>query len=321
MSLNQRLLQFQDKFITKNDPPRKGPSFRTRFLSLVGFRLLTEFLFITALIYIGQFFWLQNAGFLAIWPFVGVGLSALYLRGNAALLGIGAGCFFSYHFMHFAPILAIWFSLLLAGFLWLIRSISLRLIGPVAPLANRATLGAWLFVLIPFSFIYACLLIGAQVLYHLLPAFSGLWLIAYFFGVLNGILCLTPLCLAFDPFAIKNLFQKSAWRIWLGIGLLLFLTAPLFWLPPMWAILYAIFHGFCCTLFARKTDIIATGFSWLALSTIYMTASMPGLHVFQMRFTQSTSLILLALFTGFAMVSLIIAIPKQFSKNFAYTSI
>ena len=50
-------------------------------------------------------------------------------------------------------------------------------------------------------------------------------------GILNGILCLTPLCLAFDPFTPQIYFTSLAWRWW-SLAILLIAAHLLYFALP-----------------------------------------------------------------------------------------
>lgn len=306
MSPNQRLQQFHNQVITNKSLPRKHPSYRRRFMGLVALRYSAEFLLITGLIYIGQLFWLQNAGFISVWPFMGVAVAALYLRGNAALLGIAAGIVLSFLMARLPFLVGASVAALFVLFVFSLRFVGRCWLGPIAPLAERKILIKWCLLVFIGSLITAALFL--TILHYFALMQITPWIFAAtFLGMFNGILCLAPLCLAFDPFTLSTLCRKSAYRIAaIFIGVVL-LPLPLFFIPESFALAWMVFLGLILHLIARTLGFIATAVSSLLLAISFMIASLPGLHLFQASYSIPFSLTLLTFFTALILSALILS--------------
>lgn len=296
MTIDQRLKALQTAVV-----PNISPSYyRNRYLRLVFTRRATELAVCTLLIFGGQQFFVQNHFYSALWPASGVALSALFLRGNFLILGIFLGSFASYALNSVSLLMSGLYSLLFTCCMFLIRYLSLRIIGPVTPLAHRAILVKFIVVVILLSGIHT----GA--LCQVMPPYFQ-WLQSWL-AEITGILCLTPLCLTFEPFAPQRYFTLKAWRWWLSAIILIGCYFLFYWVPAgapsLWLSLI-FFCGICA--YAKAFGQIPLGITLLGISVVYLSGQSYPYHLFHLSTTAQDSLLLLACFTFTAMISFGIA--------------
>jgi hypothetical protein len=137
-------------------------------------------------------------------------------------------------------------------------------------------------------------------------------LISTILGIFNGLLCITPLCLAFDSFTLDMLVQQKPWKIVVGISLLFLAYTTFFWISPVVALPLAFVLMAGSLVFARVFGFIPTAIAWLCISTLYNAGAISAHQLFQTRFNSTTATILLAIFTFSIIASLFVAINSPF---------
>jgi len=311
VSLEKRFKQFNTEVVAKKRYDAKSITYANAFMRLVLTRRLAEFLFSAIIIFGGHQLVLLNGFFSPIWPATGVALSAVFLRGNILLLGIFVGTFSSYVYNLYSWQISLYQALLFISFIFCCRQFSLKWIGPVTPLAKTSVLCKFIVLIILFSSIHISLMTRI-----LVQTYGGN--ISFFdwstavLGEINGILCLTPLCLVFDPFVPQRYFTRQEKKWWLSaLGLILghfiffALTSEIATLILSVILLillcaYAIHFGqipLCATLFG--------------ISVVYLTGVLPTPHLFHQNATEQTVQMIFNLFTISIITSLILATAKQ----------
>ncbi|MGE3319234.1 MAG: hypothetical protein AB7I18_08045 [Candidatus Berkiella sp.] len=261
---------------------------QSRYNRIYFTRRICEWLFSAILIFGGQEFLLKNGLYSPVWPAAGVGLSALFLRGDILVLGIFTGTFASYLFNHFPLTVSLANSLMFTLNLYLIRVVCLRFFGSIAPM--HSTRVCLQFVLVTLFF--CALHTGWQYLFY--PDLP--WLMA-FIGESNGILCLTPLCLSLEPFVVKRLFVKGSLCAWLFGGAIVLGHTLFFFLPATWAIALAaaLFVALC--LYANHFRAASTGMLLLGISVVYLSGAQDPFQLFQDHYSLNVVLWILGLFS------------------------
>lgn len=271
---------------------------QARYNRLYFTRRICEWLFSTILIFGGQQFLLENGLYSPVWPAAGVGLSALFLRGDILVLGIFTGTFASYLFNHFPITVSLANSLMFTLNLYLIRFCCLRFFGSIAPMHSTRICLQFLFITMLFCTLHT----GWQYLYY--PDLP--WLMALI-GEVNGILCLTPLCLSLEPFVVKRLFVKGSLRAWLcGIIILLGHTA-FFFMPAQFAIPFAGLLVVSLLVYATHFRAASTGMLLLAISVVYLTGTLDPFQLFQEDYSLKIVLGILGLFSAGNIVAVLLA--------------
>lgn len=192
--------QFYQALLTKKIGDCKPNFFRHHYLQIYWFRRLIETFFIAALVNNTQIYFLSIGTESAFSPASGVALAALFLRGRTALFGIFLGTLISHTTHHVSIHLALLYSACFTIYIFLIREICLRTIGPVIPLPNWRIFNLFLLI---------CAILSAIYLFLINYAFSAhINIFLRWLAELNGILYLTPLCLLFDlysPYSLPTL--------------------------------------------------------------------------------------------------------------------
>ena len=264
------------------------PALQSRFNRLYFTRRFFEWLFSAVLIFGGQEFLLKNGLYSPVWPAAGVGLSALFLRGDILVLGILTGSLTSYLFNNFPLTVSLGNSILFTANLWLIRFCCLRFFGTIAPMHSTKVCLQFICVVLFFCAIH----IGWQYLYY--PDLP--WLMG-FIGEVNGILCLTPLCLSLEPFTVKRLFVKGSLPAWFAGGAIVIGHGLFFFLPVVVAIPWAMTLLVALCLFAHHFRAAPTGMTLLATSVVYLTGALEPFQLFQTTYPLRTVLAILGIFT------------------------
>src|SRR5262249_27285736 len=113
------------------------------------------------------------------------------------------------------------------------------------------------------------LLQALALIYPFKPTFFN-WFVGWL-GQINGILCLTPLCLMFDPFTLPHYFHRHTWRWW-SSGLII-LFCHLFYLfmhnPP--AVNFALASFAVLAIYAYCFGQIPTCVLLLGISVLYLS--------------------------------------------------
>ncbi|MFI4936933.1 MAG: hypothetical protein ACHQJ6_00300 [Candidatus Berkiellales bacterium] len=310
-ALEQRIKNFTTQAVAKELVKLKHPSYASDYRRLVLSRRAIEVIFSILLIYGGQQFLIQQAFFCPIWPASGVGLCAIFIRGPFLILGVFLGSLASYLYYHLAWFFSIILSLLFAVTLFLIRECSLRWIGAVTPIATRAILLKFIFLIGVFSLFHV-------ILHHLaLEWATGLsfkWINVVWgaLGEINGILCLTPFCLIFEPFVPQRYFQLklTPWKI---IAVLIITSYLLFYFIPngFYSYILAILLLIGLGIYAKCFGQIPTCVTLLGISIVYFTAVLSPSHLFTLHSSKVEVLMLTALFTLTVISSLTIATPQK----------
>ena len=307
MTYDQRKQAFIDAVVTKNLVENQQRSFAANFRALQLIRRSVEFIISTLLVFGGLQLLLQNGFYSPLWPATGVGLSALFLRGYFILGGIFVGSLLSYLYNNFDFLHSLGQSILFTLTLFAIRFLSLRYIGPVAPLSKLSVLlkFIYLIVLICALHVFFVLLIGLEKLPTLIEWYSA-WL-----GEINGILCLTPLALVFDPFVPQRYFSKLQWRWWSMALILITLQGLYFVLPPIPSFGFSLFILMALRFYALHRGVVPTTFTLLGISVIYLGGAIAPFELFIQTKTYWHATVLLTLFTASIIMSLIISIQAR----------
>ena len=290
--------------LAKNQTGTKRFSFTTFYRRLVWRRRLVEFFLTTLIFFGGQQFVIQNHYFSPLWPAFGVAVSAVLLRGSRLLFGIGLGtsaCFWMTGMPWAANLVQ---TALFLGTVYALQRLSHKIIGSVQPLEN-------IIVLLKFLAL-SSVLIGIYA-YLLLPS----WFLGYhaWIGMLNSLLCLTCLCLVFNPFLPARYFKRTAswWKVSVG---LIVLHVGFFFLPTgTWAIAYAGILGGSLSLYAFYYGQFPLCVTLMGISVIYLDGALPQYQLFQQRFSPHESSLIISLFTVSAVISLIIGTYQQQKEN------
>jgi hypothetical protein len=312
MDLKERHEAFKKVVLTKNFSLSNPIIFKRRYQKIFLYRRATELVFGLLLIWGGQQFVLQNHFFSPLWPASGIALSALFLRGNIMLGGLFLGSFLSFYYYHFDVL----FSLILSGlfmfYIYAIRQLCLRYIGPVAPLIKQTIFWKFIALLTPLSAAYA--LIFFKILKLIEPSLTLLPIHIGFFWIAQmiGILCLTPLCLSVDPFDYQYYFSKEN-KTWWGVSLLIFSAHLLYYiLPGGWPSLFlSLFFIICMGGYAKKFGQFPTLVTFFGLSIVYLSALRAPYAIFHTQSTLAQTFYLLLLFLINILFSVSLSIAKK----------
>ncbi len=233
-----------------------------QYLKQYWFRRILETLFIAALINSSQMFSLVSGEVMALSPTTGVALSAVFMRGYTALVGIFLGLMLG-QLVHAAPFLFSFSnSIFFTFYIFILREICLQWVGATLPLPNLTIFLKFLFVCAVIAFGFVGTL---NFIFPIQATIFTQWL-----AQMNGILYLTPLCLAFDPYSPEKLFNKNQPHWWLGLIGLLILQTVLFLLPQT-------YHWFTSTTmilaivaYGYFFNIVKMGIALLCLSALYI---------------------------------------------------
>lgn len=275
---------------------RPMPELQSRFNRLYITRRLFEWLFSAVLIFGGQEFLLKNGLYSPVWPAAGVGLSALFLRGDILLLGIFTGSLASYLFNNFPFTVSLGNSILFTANLWLIRFFCLRFFGSITPMISTKICMQFMIVVIFFCALH----IGWQYLYY--PDLP--WLMG-FIGELNGILCLTPLCLSLEPFTVKRLFVRGSLKAWLAGSAIVIGHSLFFILPIKATIPWALLLLGAIYVYAHYFRAASTGMTLLGISVVYLTGALEPFQLFQPTYPLATVIAILGIFTWGTIIAIL----------------
>lgn len=264
------------------------PAMQSRFNRLYFTRRFCEWLFSAILIFGGQQFLLENGLYSPVWPAAGVGLSAIFLRGNLLLLGIFTGSLASYLLKQYPLTVSISNSLLFTINLFLIRFICIRFFGAIAPMHTSKI--ALQFILV----VIACCVLHIGWVYLFYPDLP--WLMGVL-GEVNGILCLTPLCLCLEPFTVKRLFVKGSYPAWIAGSTVVLGHALFFFIPAHVAIVWAVILIFALWLYAYRFRAASTGMTLLGISIVYLTGGLAPYQLFQRSYPLYVVIAIISLFT------------------------
>lgn len=223
----------------------------------------------------------------------GVGLSALFLRGHYALLGIALGVALRCALEKIAFPALLFQSISLPLLLYGIFLYTIRRIHPL-PFERLSTF--WHFV--------ACLLFS-HLAYNMLLAQWVTHSLAFWYllglGQINGILCVTAICLSCDPFTSARYFNKpQRWSLWCAFS---FAYAALFYLPAVPSVLLSGLLGLLMVYYARRFGAFPTAITLIIIALFYLAGQLPYPHLFQVRFSTTESILLLSLFSATLFIS------------------
>ncbi|GEM_PF-3119961 len=307
--MNENTERFTTAVLAKNILDAKRPSFLASYIRIVQARRLLELIFSMLVIFGGQQFLFQHAFFSPIWPATGVALAAIFLRGNFLLLGIFLGSFTNYWYNHFPLLMAFAQSFIWLVIVYFTRLICLQMIGPISPLPRVSILMKWFLVIFVMCGLHTVIFFA--LLFKWFP-----WSWNYFFlgwvGQINGILCLVPLSLVFEPFVPQHFFNQNnrSWRIW---GLLFILGNFLYFLIPPGAALISLSVLFSLLIcyYAFCFGQIPTCITLFGLSIIYLGSISGPLALFHPDLPLYQTYLLSILLMLASLISLIIATYSQ----------
>lgn len=269
MLQNPNYKRFTSSLVAKKIIRANSHTYRNAYSRLFWIRRLTEFFFTGLLIYAGSEFFFINQ-FAPIWAFSGVALSALYMRGHVSLIPIFISFYISFYCAGFGSFVSGWQSFLFTLIMFSIRYTGMGLIGAVIPLASLSVYVKWLLIVLFF--------VAAHIMI-MFPHASALDRYTAFLGEMNGILCLTPLCLIFTPFTPQYYFNLRRWPWIAGSLVILTLHFGFFILPTMWLSFYAVLMLLLLVAYARF-GVFPLCITILCLSVFYI-ASSEGRSLFQ----------------------------------------
>jgi hypothetical protein len=314
VSLEKRLNIFKTAVVEKNLIESAHPSYRALYHRLIFIRRAAELLISAMLVFAGQQFIIANNFFSPLWPTAGVAVAALFLRGYFPLFGIFLGLLASYSLSHIALSTSLMQSVLLVLYVYLIRLLAIRTIGPVAPIADNVVLWKFYALITTLSAVHSYLLF-AILTQSIIPAFS-LWYMGWL-GEINGILCILPFCLIFDPFVSKRYFRKSV-QLWWILALAIILCHLFYFVVPtgiptvILSLLFLVILGCYAKFFSQ----IPTCFTLLGVAIIYLSATRPHFHLFHPASSLVQDKIILTLFTVTVMLSISMATSKPSLRTF-----
>ncbi len=286
------------------------PDFQAYYNRLYITRRVAEFILSALIIFGGHQLIIINSFFSPVWPAAGVALSALFLRGNTLLAGIFAGTLTSYLYNHFSFVMGLRQSLAFTLCILLVRSLSLKWSGPISPLYSKKVL--WQFSLIAIL----CCAVHVSVMGLMFTQANDTsitwygWSVA-FLGELNGILCLAPLSLVFDPFVVLHYFNKKN-RTWQLVAAFIVLAHIFsFIIQGIPSILLTLsFFILLCT-FAYYFGLIPLCITLFGVSIVYIAGALPHAHLFHYNSSHLETFSIMLIFTMTILISLSIAIDKQ----------
>lgn len=274
MSPEERFHAFKRELEKKNLLPSEITHFSQSFRKLVITRRLSELAISILLIFGGQLFVIQNAFFCPVWVGTGVALSGVFLRGHFILLGIFLGSLASYLNNHYPLFVSFLQSGLFTLYIYSIRLCSLHFIGPVTPIPSRSVLGKFLLLIMVLT---AIDVIAIYFIFKLTTTISISWkpfFLNAFSGQLNGILCLTPLCLIFEPFIPEKYFKSSSSSWWISALFLISLQFLYFLFPQCWqSILLSLCLVLSFFVYGKIFGQFPTGMLLLGVAIVYLGAT------------------------------------------------
>jgi hypothetical protein len=311
VSLEKRLKTFQAEVVTKNLVVAKHQSYISSFRRLYLTRRAAEFIFCALIIFGGHQLIIQNGFFSALWPASGVALSALFLRGNNMLLGIFIGTLSSYLYNRYPILVSLHQTFLFTLFIFLTRQLALFWLGTVTPLANVKIFAKFSFLLGLLCAFHIFLISKVLNSIYGAPVYNFDWYIAWI-GELNGILCLTPLCLVFEPFVPEKFLNKenAAWWIF---TIVITLCHLLFFVIPsgMPSIGLAVFFLIVLCLYAKFFGQVPTCITIFCISIVYLAGVQPLSHLFHLNSSKLDVVVLLSLFSLAMIISICIGTYQQ----------
>lgn len=291
MKLNSNLEKLEDYL---NQNPKLTSDTKDcyhNYQRLFILRRVAEFLLCSVFIYVGINFLILSHFQLPLWPATGVALTMVFLRGNYPYAGILVGAigafYINCHYFWFSLFQGIGFTL----YIYLTRLTLLKIVGPIQPLNNLDVLTSFLSIITLYTIFHVFLVWELICLAGLPWPFSLEYFYVHLLAQLNGILCLTPFTLMFNPFTMKKYFSwKKQNVIWIGYMLAILSSHLLFfWIAsPIWIILLlaAIFIGIL--LFSYRFSQIPTSCLLLGMGLIYLAGITDyTAHIFNSFLTQT----------------------------------
>lgn len=306
MLLEKRLAIFKASLAEKNGIAPGQTSFRAQYARLILMRRVFEFIISTLLFYGGQQFLISNAFFSPIWLTTGAALAAIFLRGNFLLLGIFAGTLIAYSSNHLPWGISLSLSLLFIIYIYSIRKLAFVTIGAIAPLYNNAVLWKFYGLIALLSAIYSFLFFAIMGLQSTGVGFL-FWVYVGWLAQINGIICVTLICLMFDPYVMYRHFHKV--RLWSVIAVVIVICHLCYFFAPSGVptmILSAIFLAILCA-YASYFGKVATCALLLGIAIIYLGGIVAPFHLFHADSSRLQVVVILALFTLSAMLSASVA--------------
>lgn len=275
MSSLSPINQFYQALLEKKVLGIKPNFFRQRYLKIYWLRRIIETFFVAALINTTQTFSLSTGSESTLSPATGIALAALFLRGRTMLVGIFLGTFISHLIHHVPAVSSFFYGVCFTLYIFLIREICLRWVGPILPL-NKIS------IFIKFLLICAILSIGYLFLLKFIFT-PNINLLSRWLSEINGILYLVPLCFLFDPYSPETLFNKKQKKWWLSTIGLLILQLLLLFIPAKFFIMGSLFMLTGILAYAYYFPPITVGITLLCLSAFYigLNISTPVIFVLQ----------------------------------------
>lgn len=245
----------------------------SQFQRLFLLRRLAECMLCAVFIYVGINFLIMSAFTLPLWPATGVALTMVFLRGNypyaGILIGAIAAFYINCHLWTFSLLQGIGFT----AYIYALRRFLLWRVGSIQPLSSLNVLLSFLLYSAMFTCIHVLLVWGVVYLYALPWPFDMTDFYCHWLAQWNGILCLTPFTLMFNPFTPKTYFKvnlkNSAWCASMLIiifshFLFIWVEKPIFALSLLSTLLAAI------TIFSYAFGQIPTACLLLGMGLLYL---------------------------------------------------
>ncbi|MGE4350119.1 MAG: MASE1 domain-containing protein [Candidatus Berkiella sp.] len=206
-SKTEQFKQFSQYLVQHNVIAHQAKDCYKKYYKLFFLRRLAEFMLSSVFIYVGINFLILSKFNLPLWPATGAALSIAFLRGHYAYFGFLIGAMSAFY-IHSSDILFSFFQAFgFTFYIYLMRTLLLRWVGAIQPLDSSK-------VVIKFIGIVAILTLTHIIYtYMMMHIFNYKWpfdfkhIYIHWLSELNGILCLTPFTLAFDPFVSKKYFS------------------------------------------------------------------------------------------------------------------
>lgn len=244
-----------------------------KYCKLFLLRRLAEFMLSSVFIYVGINFLILSKFNLPLWPATGVALTIVFLRGHYPYLGFFIGAISAFYIHSNDIVFSLFQTFGFILYIYLMRTLLLRWIGAVQPLTNQNILPKFLCIVATLT------LLHVNYTYAMIHLFDFNWpfdlkhIYIHWLSELNGILCLTPFTLAFDPFVPKKYFSFNTrnyiWSFSAAIIIALHLSFISLHNPFYIALILTLLFASIC-IFAYQFSVVPTTTLLLGLGLLYL---------------------------------------------------
>lgn len=277
-------------------------SYRTQYTRLWITRRAAEVLLTALLVAGGMQLALTCQLSTPLFTATGVGLTAIYLRGVWCVLGILLGTVVSLSLAQSPLAFTLLFSATYTLGLWGHRVLSLRLLGALTPLPERAEFTK----LTAFTALYFIPLVGLLKASEQLIGvnLNGLAFWQSYFAHLGGVICLMPFCLVLNPFSAQALLRSPP-VLALSIGLLIAVIPLMSFWPLASDVTWLMLSGALFMGYSAWYGPILSGLTLLGLAVSALTIITPY-HIYPIAYLQLT-----VLFVAMSLAGLYLAFAKR----------